>query len=216
MSLGPQITAMVEDREGAPGARSGRARIWRALVRSAALVLLIAGSAYLGGFLVFADQVANARLPADPRADGIVALTGGAHRIEDAAALLERGSAERLLISGVNEATSARALTERVPHLDPFMPCCVDIGREARDTRGNAAETREWAERLGYRSLIVVTSAWHMPRSLAELRRELPSVALVPYPINPDGRDFGEWPRDVDLLKLLLLEYTKYLVARLG
>ena len=184
--------------------------------RLVAVALLLAASGFAGGFLVFADQVARARLPERPRADGIVALTGGEQRIEDAAKLLRRGSAERLLISGVNESTSASALAERSPQLGRVLRCCVDIGREAHDTRGNAVETGEWARRRGYDSLIVVTSAYHMPRSLAEIGRELPDVKLVPYPVNPDGRDYAGWQSDPQLFRLLLLEYTKYTLARLG
>jgi uncharacterized SAM-binding protein YcdF (DUF218 family) len=193
------------------GRRAG-SLIWRGL----ALLAIVGLSAFAGGFFVFADRVANAPLPAEPRADGIVALTGGAQRIEDAASLLEQGSAARLLISGVNESTSADAIAERVPYLDRLLNCCVDIGREALDTRGNAEETRDWAMRRGYDSLIVVTSAWHMPRSLAELRRALPDVKLVPYPVNPDGRDYARWKDDPELFKLLVVEYTKYVVARLA
>lgn len=181
-----------------------------------AVALLLSASGFAGGFLIFADQVARARLPERPRADGIVALTGGEQRIEDAAKLLRRGSAERLLISGVNESTSASALAERSPQLGRVLRCCVDIGREAHDTRGNAVETGEWARRRGYDSLIVVTSAYHMPRSLAEIGRELPDVKLVPYPVNPDGRDYAGWQSDPQLFRLLLLEYTKYTLARLG
>ena len=200
-------------------AAHGRARqrgavgiLWRAVC----ILVLVGVSAFAGGFLVFAGRVANASLPEEPRADGIVALTGGAQRIEDAAALLEQGSAGRLLISGVNEATSADAIADRVPFLHRLINCCVDIGREAHDTRGNALEARDWARALGYDSLIVVTSAWHMPRSLAELRRALPDVRLVAYPVNPDGRDYARWKQDPELFKLLVVEYTKYVVARIA
>lgn len=186
---------------------------WR---RFLALCVLVGLFAFGTGFLVFADRVARTSAPAHPHADGIVALTGGEQRIEDAAALLTHGSARRLLISGVDESTSADALAERSRELARALECCVDIGREAQDTRGNAEETRDWAVRRGYDSLIVVTSAYHMPRSLAEIRRELPDVELVPYPVNPDNRDYADWQSDPELFKLLLVEYTKYIVARFG
>lgn len=185
-------------------------------VRLLLVLVLIGLSAFAGGFLVFADHVANARAPHRPHADGIVALTGGADRIEDAAALLGKGSASRLLISGVHESTTGGALAERSPQLARLMGCCVDLGREALDTRGNAEETGDWARRRGYDSLIVVTSAYHMPRSLSEIARELPDVKLVPYPVNPDGRDYAGWQRDPDLFRLLLVEYTKYILSRFG
>jgi uncharacterized SAM-binding protein YcdF (DUF218 family) len=186
------------------------------LLRLLAVLVLIGLSAFAGGFLVFADHVASSRPPNQPHADGIVALTGGAHRIEDAAALLGKGSGSRLLISGVHESTTGGALAERSPQLARLMGCCVDLGREALDTRGNAEETGNWVRRRGYDSLIVVTSAYHMPRSLAEIARELPDVKLVPYPVNPDGRDYAGWQSDPDLFRLLLVEYTKYILSRLG
>ena len=186
---------------------------WHRIVGLCALAGVVA---FVGGFLIFADRVARTAAPAAPRADGIVALTGGEQRIEDAAALLTHGSARRLLISGVNESTSEDALAERSPELANALDCCVDIGREAQDTRGNAEETRDWALQRGYDSLIIVTSAYHMPRSLAEIRRELPDVELVPYPVNPDNRDYAGWQSDPELFKLLLVEYTKYIVARFG
>jgi uncharacterized SAM-binding protein YcdF (DUF218 family) len=195
-------------------AHRGRSRAGSALLRAFGLIVMVAVSAFAGGFFVFADRVADAPVPKEPHADGIVALTGGAQRIEDATALLEQGSAARLLISGVNEATSAKAIASRIPDLARLLRCCVDIGREAHDTRGNALEAREWARRLGYDSLIVVTSAWHMPRSLTELSRALPGVTLVPYPVNPDGRDYARWKEDPELFKLLVVEYAKYVVAR--
>ena len=203
------MTVAATERSEARPRRSG-------LLSAAALLAAIALSAFAGGFVVFAERVANAHVPHRPRADGIVALTGGADRIEDAAALLGSGSASRLLISGVHERTTGGALAERSPQLARLMACCVDLGRDALDTRGNAREAGEWVRRKGYDSLIVVTSAYHMPRSLAEIARELPGVKLVPYPVNPEGRDYSGWQGDPDLFRLLLVEYTKYILARLG
>lgn len=188
---------------------------WR---RGAAVLALCAGaaaSAFVGGFLVFADQVTSAQPPSNPRADAIVALTGGPRRIDDALALLGRGSARRLLISGVHENTSAAALAGGRPEHSELFECCIDIGRQALDTRGNAAETGEWARRRGYDSLIVVTSAFHMPRSLAEIQRVLPDVDLVPFPVQDDERRLQGWLTEWRSFKLLFVEYVKYIAARL-
>ena len=54
--------------------------------------------------------------------------------------------------------------------------CCADLGFMAADTHGNAQETADWARAHRYKSLIVVTANYHMPRSLTRiLRRACPA-----------------------------------------
>lgn len=184
--------------------------------RTAGLILLVALSGFAGGFLVFADQVSTARPPASPNADAIVALTGGPHRLNDAVDLLAGGSARKLLISGVNEQISVAQLQRALPGSAQYFQCCIDVGYAARNTRGNAAESRDWVESNGFRSLIVVTSAYHMPRSMAELGRAMPDVDLIAYPVQDPNLDLAGWARDFATFRLLMTEYVKYIVARLG
>ena len=114
-------------------------------------------------------------------ADGIVVLTGGAFRISDALELLAAGRGQRLLITGVNPATRSREISRLVPEHQRWFACCVDLDHSAINTIGNAIETRRWAKARGFKSLIVVTSNFHMPRAMAELAHQLPDVTLVPY-----------------------------------
>lgn len=185
-------------------------RIMRIVLLAAAGVAV----ALVAGFFVFIGGIVEARPPDDPRAEGIVVLTGGSARIDGALRLLAEGRATRLLISGVNPAVSPAALAGTVgPDLEAMLACCVDLGKDARDTSGNASETRDWVEARGFTSLIVVTSAYHMPRSLAELGDAMPEVKLIAYPVsNPELR-LGDWWRDPAPLALLVREYGKYLAA---
>ena len=64
------------------------------------LFVCLAGLGLAVGFVDFAERVAGAAPPADPRAEGIVVLTGGTARIDGALQLLAEGRANRLLISG--------------------------------------------------------------------------------------------------------------------
>lgn len=165
------------------------------------------------GFIIFAG--AATREPADLsfRADGIVVLTGGESRIAKAASLLEAGSASRMLISGVNRKVSKEDI-QRLTGLTPAQfDCCVDIGYAAHDTIGNADEAREWAERRGYRRLIIVTASYHMPRSLAEVGRVLPDVELYPYPVVPKKFHSEAWWLHPGTIRILLSEYVKFLPA---
>jgi uncharacterized SAM-binding protein YcdF (DUF218 family) len=175
-------------------------------------VLAVAILAFVVGFLGFAREVVDAKPPMDPRADGIVALTGGAARIDGALQLLAEGRAGRLLISGVNPSVTPDILAKTVASDGKnAMGCCVDLGHDARDTIGNAAETRSWATDKGYASLIVVTSDYHMARSMAELETVMPATRLIAYPVSNPELHLARWWSDPDAFGLLMREYVKYL-----
>ncbi|MET0276902.1 MAG: YdcF family protein [Pseudorhodoplanes sp.] len=191
----------------------GKARL-RGLIR--ALRFFVAGAAIgvlvtVGGFLWFLDHVSPSEIELSDRADGIVVLTGGASRIEDAIELLARGNGRRLLVSGVNPQTSDRAIARLRPEHATFVACCVDLDRTAVNTLTNATETRRWAKERGFQSLIVVTSNYHMPRAMAELSHQLPGIALIGFPVVSDRLKAG-WTNG-PVLRLLFTEYVKYMVA---
>lgn len=193
---------------GPPSARR-RGRSLRLAAALAAAVL--AGLAV--GFVAFAESVSRAAPPTDARADGIVVLTGGTARIDGALALLAEGRAERLLISGVNPAVGRDTLAATVPDaLRAALDCCVDVDH-ARDTVENAVLARAWAEQRGFASLIVVTSDYHMPRSMAELADAMPAVTLIAYPVSNPDLDLAGWWRKPQVFSLLVREYGKYLLA---
>ena len=174
----------------------------------ALLVMLV----FAGGFIWFAAHVPRQEGPMPAKADGIVALTGGPERLSEALELLAAGRARRLLISGVNPETSKAEIARLNPQTRRWLDCCVDLDRRALNTAGNAVETRNWVRTNKFRRVIVVTSNWHMPRSLVELGRELPEVELVPYPVVT--REIPpSWWRDEASLHLLATEYVKYLAA---
>ncbi|HWV83178.1 MAG TPA: YdcF family protein [Hyphomicrobiaceae bacterium] len=175
------------------------------------LSLAVVGLA--GGFIVFAVCATSAQEPQVQKADAIVVVTGGEDRISAALGLLRHGSGRRLLISGVNPRTSAAAIRDQTGEERQLFECCVDIGREASDTIGNAEEARDWAGTHGYRSLIVVTSAYHMPRTLAEFARAMPHIALVAHPVSPRHARDRPWWQHPGSLRLLASEYLKYIAA---
>jgi uncharacterized SAM-binding protein YcdF (DUF218 family) len=174
---------------------------------------LAAVSLLVGGFIWFASEIANAEPDRVPDADGVVALTGGVHRLGDAARLLAEGRAKRLLVTGVHSATPRADVVRQLDIPARWTSCCVDLDYEALNTIGNAEETRKWARKHGFRSLIVVTSAYHMPRSLAELRHRMPDVTLVPYPVANRRGAFENWWESPATMQTLALEYAKYLVG---
>jgi len=167
-----------------------------------------------GGFLAFVQTVARSERPPAARADGIVALTGGAQRIGDAIDLLAAGHGRRLLITGVNERTSREEIARLNPNQSHWIACCVDLDYRARNTIGNAIETRRWMRRNGFGTVAVVTSNYHMPRTLVEIDHALADrEAAIPYPVVSDGFDVDRWWADPASARLLGAEYLKFLAA---
>ncbi len=163
--------------------------------------------------LVWFIQYATRLTPPPPMADGIVALTGGAERVETALRLLQAHRAHWLLLSGTGGGVDLAVLARRAG-VDPEpLEAQVTLGRQATTTRGNALETAAWARDHDIHTLIVVTAYYHMPRALTELRRAMPDVALYPEPVlRPQSGGIGP----VVTLRLTAEEYTKYLLALVG
>ena len=167
---------------------------------------------WAAGLWAFAERVA-ASTPAGepPAADGVVALTGGSVvRLEAAEQLLEDGKARRLLISGVNPQVTRPQVKEAARGVGRKWDCCVDLGFRAENTRGNAQETAAWARHNAFRSLIVVTADYHMPRAVLELGARMRGVRLRPYPVVTD-LDARRWWRTGTGVRRMALEYCKYL-----
>jgi uncharacterized SAM-binding protein YcdF (DUF218 family) len=165
------------------------------------------------GFAVFVqrlDWVEPGRLR---ETDGAVVLTGGADRISEGVNILAKGYTARLLITGVNQATSSAEIARLAPEYGELFSCCVDLDYRALNTEGNAVETRVWARARAMRSLTVVTSNYHMPRALLELHAALPDVELSRYSVVPDHPKGWRSLLEPQLGKVLVLEYFKYLRA---
>jgi uncharacterized SAM-binding protein YcdF (DUF218 family) len=186
-----------------------RHRVMRWLCAAPFVALLV----LLGGFLWFAFHIASEELPLDRPADGIVALTGGASRITDAVELLASGRGRRLLITGVGPTTNTTELIRLAPDYERWFSCCIDLGYSAVNTVGNAMETMRWARERGFRSLVVVTSGYHMPRAMLEIGHRLPDVTLIPFPVVSGQARAEPWWSNTGTAKTLAFEYLKFIVA---
>ncbi len=179
------------------------------------LSFLIIGlcSLLLGGFLSFAHHVDNLQTPSNLRAaDGIVVWTGkGGGRLEAGANLLTENKGERLLISGVHESNDTESIRKLTGLSIDMASCCLDLDYAATNTIENARETANWARVLDYDHIILVTSAYHMPRAQAEISNAAGRIKITPYPVkrSEKARWFKSWSRT----KRLLQEYSKLLLT---
>ncbi len=182
----------------------------RALVVTVFALAFVAGGI---GFVAFLSQLRVDELKPASRADAIVVLTGGSSRVSDAVELLAGGYGKRLLISGVHPTNRVNDISRSVPDSQALLDCCADLDRSAVNTRSNAAETRRWAHERGFRSLIVVTSNYHMPRAIVELSHAMPDVTLIPFSVVSEKWRDDPWWTSGPTMRLLLSEYVKYVAA---
>jgi uncharacterized SAM-binding protein YcdF (DUF218 family) len=191
---------------------------WLRLTVLAGLATVVVGVAL--GFVGFLSQLRGVEIRPAGNADGIVVLTGGSSRVSDAMELLAGGYGKRLLISGVHPTNDVSDISRSLPENpssdnQSLLGCCVDLDRSAVNTHSNAAETRRWAHERGFKSLIVVTSNYHMPRAIAEMSHAMPDVTLIPFAVVGDKWRDEPWWTNGATFRLLLSEYVKYVAVEM-
>ncbi|MGF1609405.1 MAG: YdcF family protein [Kiloniellales bacterium] len=200
---------MALDQQSTDSAR--RRRLFVLLLLLLGLLLL----AWLAGLLWFATSLPRKASDAERHTDAIVVLTGGAGRLRQGLELLAEQKADKLFVSGVYRGVEVEELLIISQQSPEELQCCVVLGYEADNTRGNAIETATWMREQGFTSLRLVTATYHMPRSLLEFHRAMPEIEIVPHPIMSRNFRQDDWWRWPGSALLLATEYSKYLLARL-
>lgn len=186
---------------------------WLLLVAAVALSI-----AWAFGLARFVENLPRAVAAASEQADAVVVLTGGSRRLDEGVALLEAGAAPVLFVSGVDERVDGRGIRSLLDDGDTRLPdrlieCCLVLGYGATDTIGNARETQIWMQVGNRRSLLLVTSNYHLPRAMLEFGHAMPETRIIPHPVIPQDVRLDAWYRYPGTLALLANEYSKYLFA---
>ncbi len=168
---------------------------------------------WIGGLVWFVQDIPRETPDNLVPTDAIVVLTGGSGRLPAGIELLAEGHAKKLFVSGVYGGVDVDALLRLSQREPRNLECCINLGYQAGNTNGNAKETERWMVQQGYKSLRLVTANYHMRRSLLEFRRKMPWAVVRPHPVQPGQVKFENWWRSPATARLLISEYTKYLIA---
>ena len=186
----------------------------KALVLSFFLfLLLIAVVSFLNFSLSFYEIT-----PADSdlkNRDAIVVLAGGRGRLPGALALFLKTQSHWLLISGVGEATSIESIFSK-RDLQGVDYNRVILERESKSTLENAEYALNILLEKRVRSVVLVTSNYHMKRALYIFQNIFPeNIEIISYAIESDNFMLKNWWKTATGLKFLLSEFIKYWWYRL-
>lgn len=128
-------------------------------------------------FLV--DVCKNVPLPKNLKCENIAVLTGGKNRIKLALDSIKQFHAENVFISGVHEKTKLQdILIDR-----DVGDVTISLGYKAKNTKGNAKEIRDFVKDMGINEIILVTSDYHMRRSIRELSKYCEDLIVYPLKV---------------------------------
>jgi uncharacterized SAM-binding protein YcdF (DUF218 family) len=156
------------------------------------------------GFALFSVTLPGPAAPG--KSDGIIVLTGGKGRIERGVMLMQAKQAKRMLVSGVDPLVKSAELAAVLKAPPKLFACCIDLGKDAIDTRTNAEESARWVRVHKVKSVRLVTTDWHMPRARFELERELDADVSITTDAVPSAPG----------LLILVREYNKYWLRRIS
>ncbi len=150
--------------------------------------------------------------PREVKADAIVVLAGGKGRVEEGVRLYRERKASWLFFIGVDPSVRRSDLYHPQPG-DP-SPDGVILEKASRNTLENAIYGREVIMQKNIRSILLITSRYHMKRASILLRNALPrDVAIYAYPV--DSHNLKEaWWNHGGSFHLLFSEFYKYCMFR--
>lgn len=176
-------------------------------------VFCLLGVFWVIGFALFAERINAYEIDDETVADAVIALTGGRNRIAEAVKILEQGKAKHLFISGVGKKISWKDI-KNTQNIKIDNDDNITIGYQAQNTIGNAEETINWLRSNKINSIRLVTSNYHVERSLAEFRLRDKNLKIIPHPVYSDKVN-KKWWRSWHTFLLIFEEYNKFMCVYL-
>ncbi len=169
---------------------------------------------WFSGFVAFNHRINDFEIDDTQKADAIVVLTGGRNRLKEAVKLLNNKKADKMFVSGVFKDTSLKALQKR-KDVEIINSENITLDKKSTNTVENAIEASSWVKDNKIKSIYLVTSNYHMPRSMAEFNYRNPKLEIISYPVYSD-KVSKEWWKSWRTFALLAGEYNKFLYVLLS
>lgn len=181
-------------------------------------ILLVSTVLWLTGCLYFFYYVINYINPPNinklsSERDVVVIITGDNNRLDIGLKFLAQSNNDVALISGVGAGVREEDLSLYYKKY-PIKSKKITLGYLASNTAENAIETKIFMDLHNYKSLILVTSDYHMPRASILFKCIMPEFEITLYPIK-QGLIFNKDMIYINykMLRNLYLEYNKFIAT---
>ncbi|HIJ89001.1 MAG TPA: YdcF family protein [Desulfuromonadales bacterium] len=146
------------------------------------------------------------------KTDAIVVLAGGKGRVDEGVRLFRESRADYLFFIGVDPSVRKSDLY-RPRHGDPSSDN-VFLEKSSRNTVENSIFSRDVIVRSGARSILLITSRYHLKRASILFRNSLPKeITIIPYPVDTVNLKESWWNHGGSF-QLLFREFYKYCMLR--
>ncbi len=175
------------------------------------LLLIVLCLSFILGFIKFYNNIKNYKISNQELVEGIAVLTGGKGRIAKGIELFKENPYSFLIISGVDKSIKS---IEVVPK-DILNSNRVFIDRKSETTIDNAEEIIKWSNKNSITNIRIITSDYHMPRSMLILLKKSKNLNFYADPVISDINIRKNIFENFKSLLFLSEEYSKYLFCHL-
>lgn len=138
-----------------------------------------------------------------------IVLTGGDNRVKKSLKIFFQidNNDKNLLISGVGKGFNKKTLkklTQKKPHYNKIIDCCIQIEGISRNTFSNAVESLKWVKSKKINSFVLLTNNYHMPRAMLEFKSIFNDIKVTPYAFVDENKKW--WKTKINYIS----EYFKY------
>ena len=161
------------------------------------------------GFVIFLNKIHYNQVRFNYKTDGIAVLTGGTGRIKLGLELFNKNKNLKLIISGVDRKVSDKSI---IPN-NLINKHNITIDKDSESTYQNAKIINKWTSKCKLQNVTIITSYYHMPRSMMLIQSLSPTINFYAYPVEKKIPNRISLRENILYYFFLTEEYIKYLLS---
>lgn len=177
----------------------------RKIISILTLILIIG---FISGLKSFNKKINDLNKEPNGNIDGIAVLTGGKGRIKLGLDLWRKNTDIKLIVSGVDKNFSVSSILPSATNADNIY-----LDKLSESTFQNSKEISKWIKIYNLKNINVVTSYYHIPRSMLLLKEFSPSTSFFAYPVQKASLKNKSISKSLLFHLFLAEEYIKYLLS---